>query len=310
MPKTSHKKPTAEYITPLYINGLQGRVLHMPAPKRYTREILLVYGHHSSLERLVGLAETFNDYGAVTMPDLPGFGGMDSFYKIHQKPSLDAMADYLATFVKLHYRRRRFTVAGLSYGFLVVTRMLQRYPDIAKKVDLVISVVGFTHHDEFNFSRPRFLFYKNGARFFSHRLPAIFFRNVILNSILLRIFYNRTHNAKQKFVDLTKTERKAATEFEIYLWHCNDVRTYMYSAVTFLTVDNCQVPLKVPVWHVSVEEDHYFNNHVVEQHMQVIFDEFHSAPATFKHHSMTIIADKAASAPFVPAELRALLAKQ
>ena len=123
-----------EYVVSLNMNGLRGRMLRMPAKKSKKREILLVYGHHSSLERMYSLAEVLNDYGAVTLPDLPGFGGMNSFYKLGEKPDMDTMADYLASVVKLRYKSRRITIVGVSYGFTVVTRMLQLYPDIAKKV--------------------------------------------------------------------------------------------------------------------------------------------------------------------------------
>ncbi len=63
----------ADYIAPLNMNGMQGRMLRMPAPKSYKREILFIYGHHSSLERWFGFSQVLNRYGAVTMPDLPGF---------------------------------------------------------------------------------------------------------------------------------------------------------------------------------------------------------------------------------------------
>src|SRR5579863_9493933 len=119
MPKTSSKN-LADYVVQLNINGLRGRMLRLPA-KRRNREILLIYGHHASLERFFGLAEMLNDYGAVTMPDLPGFGGMQSFYRLGITPSIDNLADYLATFIKLRYKRRRLTIIGLSFGFTVVT---------------------------------------------------------------------------------------------------------------------------------------------------------------------------------------------
>src|SRR5205085_11669969 len=101
MPHKVTRNPV-DYIVPLNINGLEGRVMHLPAPKTKKagqREILFVYGLHSSLERWWGLTQVLNRYGAVTMPDLPGFGGMDSFYTIGKKPTLDNMADYLAAFV-------------------------------------------------------------------------------------------------------------------------------------------------------------------------------------------------------------------
>ncbi len=129
----------ADYILPLNINGLQGRMLRLPSTGRKKREIMYIYGHHSSLERNFGVAEYLNKYGSVTVPDLPGFGGMDSFYKISKEPTLDNMADYLASFIKLRYKKQKFTLTGLSLGFMIITRMLQRYPEIAKQVDVLVS---------------------------------------------------------------------------------------------------------------------------------------------------------------------------
>src|SRR5689334_19455199 len=136
MPQKSPQNP-ADFIVPLNINGLEGRMLHMPAAKKgRNREILLIYGHHAMLERWWGLVQNLNDYGTVTMPDLPGFGGMDSFAKIGRKPTIDAFADYMAAFIKLRYKRKRVTMVAISFGFVVATRMLQRYPELTKKVDL------------------------------------------------------------------------------------------------------------------------------------------------------------------------------
>lgn len=315
MVKPSHKKP-ADYITPLYINGMQGRMLHMPAkaskrPKADTphREILFVYGHHASLERYWGIMEDLNDYGAVTMPDLPGFGGMDSFYKVGKKPTLDNLADYLASFVKLRYQRKQVTIIGFSFGFVVVTRMLQRYPDLAKRVNLLISALGFTHRDDFSFTARRHNFYLQTARIFSHRAAAIFFRNVLLNPAVLRLAYSRTYNAREKFVQQTKAERRETMNFEIYLWHCNDVRTHMTTSVAFLTLDNCQVTVNLPVWHIVVDADRYFDKHRVEQHMRVVFSDFHSAASKMKSHGPSVILTKKEARPIIPAKIRQLLSE-
>ncbi len=170
---------TQDHIQPLNMNGLTGRMLYMPAPKNKKRHILLIYGHHSSLERMYGVAEDLNQYGSITMPDLPGFGGMDAFYKAGLKPTLDNFADYLAAFIKLRFKDKKITIAGMSFGFVIATRMLQKYPKLTTKVDLMISVVGFCHHDDIIFTRPRFLFYRYTAAFFDHRLTAPFFHNVV-----------------------------------------------------------------------------------------------------------------------------------
>jgi pimeloyl-ACP methyl ester carboxylesterase len=299
----------AEYIVPLNMNGLKGRLLRLPPPKRKKREMLVLYGHHSTLERWYALAQVINEYGGVTMPDLPGFGGMDSFYKIGEKPDLDTMADYLASVIKLRYKGRRFTIIGLSYGFIVVTRMLQRYPEIAKKVDMLLSVVGFAHHDDFTFSRTRRFSYLLGAGIFTRRLTGAFFHSIILSPLILRTFYSRTHNAKNKFIGLTVAEKRALTEFEIHLWRINEVRTYMTTSISMLTLNNCKQQVDLPVWHVAVKKDYYFDNRMVEQHMRIIFTDFTMAEANLEGHTPTIISGKSETSKFLPKKFCDLLRK-
>lgn len=294
---------------PLYINGLNGRMLRVPPPEGTNREILFVYGHHSTLERWWGLIQVLNDYGAVTAPDLPGFGGMDSFYKIGQKPTLDAMADYLAAFIKMRYKRRRVSIAGLSFGFIVVTRMLQRYPDLAKKVDLLVSVVGFAHRDDFTFTKRRHTAYVSAARLLSGRLPSIFFKNVLLHPSLLRAVYAKTHNAKHKFKDATPEEFNRLMDFEVHLWHANDPRTHMATTVEMLTVNNCGKRVDLPVWHVAVAGEKYFDNTMVEQHYRVIFSEFNQALSKLNNHAPSVLATKKEAQPLVPKEIREVLSK-
>ena len=133
-PKTQNPE---DYIQPLLMNGLEGRMLHMPAPKGKSREMLFVYGHHASLERQFGVMQVLNRYGSVTMPDLPGFGGMEPLYKIGLKPSIDNLADYLAAFVKMRYKRKKVTIIAMSLGFAITTRMLQRCPELTKKMQSI-----------------------------------------------------------------------------------------------------------------------------------------------------------------------------
>jgi pimeloyl-ACP methyl ester carboxylesterase len=310
MPQKSIPNP-ADYIVPLNINGLEGRMLRMPAPKKYKREILFIYGHHSSLERWWGVMLNLNRYGAVTMPDLPGFGGMDSFYKVHKDASIDNFADYLATFVKLRYKNKRVMIVGMSLGFVMVTRMLQKYPELCDKVELLVSYVGFSHYQDFSFSKVRWAFYRYTAGFFSHRLPAIFFRYVCLSPIILKTVYRHTYNAREKFHGLVAEEINEITKFEIRLWHDNDVRTYMKTTTEFLTLDNCKVKVNLPVQHIAVAADRYFDNNVVEQHLRVIFSDF-TLLTTIKvgNHAPSIIADEKAAAPFMPPKLRSILSKQ
>ncbi|HTB49299.1 MAG TPA: alpha/beta fold hydrolase [Verrucomicrobiae bacterium] len=308
MPKKLPKTP-ADYIAPLNINGLEGRMLHVPGPSTRKREILLVYGHHAMLERWWGLVENLNQYGTVTMPDLPGFGGMDSFYTIGIRPTVDAFADYLAAFVKLRYRRKRVTIVAISYGFVVVTRMLQRYPELTKKVDLLVSLVGFMHKDDFVYPVPRRNFYQHATRFFATRPSAVFIRYFCLNRFVLKTLYAKLPNSKRRMIEVTPQEFNATMDFEVKMWQANDVRTHWLTTSQFFTLDNCTKQIDLPVMHVVSKEDHYFNNEIVKQHMLVVFNDYRRFVAHSEAHTPSVLADKKAMGVMLPPGLRRILSK-
>lgn len=303
MPRKASENP-ADYIVPLNVNGLQGRMLKAPATGKKDGEILLIYGHHALLERWWSLVQNLQAYGNVTMPDLPGFGGMDSFTKIGKKPDIDAYADYLAAFVKLRYRRKTVTVIGISFGFVVLTRMLQRYPELTKKVRLVVSLVGFMHRDDFIYTRRQRNLYRRVTRLFAARPIPTFIRYCCLNRWVLRSLYVRLPNSKRRMIEVSPEEFEATMDFEVQLWQANDVRTHWLTTSEFLNVDNCQVRLKLPVIHVASQEDHYFNNEIVKQHMLVVFKDYKRYVARSKAHTPSVLADKKAAGVLLPPALR------
>lgn len=305
MPKVY--KQSADYILPLYMNGLAGRMLRMPAPKRKRREILVIYGHHASLERMEGLAEFLNKFGAVTIPDLPGFGGMQSFYKIGKKPTIDNMADYLAAFIKLRYRNKRLTIAGVSYGFLVVAKMLQKNPDIVKKVDLVFSLAGFVHYKDFRFKKTTFITFKYATPVLSTRMPATFIRYVLFQGLFIKAAYKLVEGKNEKLRDINEDERKRRINFEVQLWQINDVRTYMATASSMFTINLCDVHVDLPIYHISVKSDRYFNNILVEQHMRTIFSDFELVEANVPTHAASVLATAKEAEPYITPRIRRLL---
>lgn len=301
--------PKTDNVQPLLMNGLTGRMLVLPPKSKRKREILLIYGQHASIERMYSLAEELSRYGTVTLPDLPGFGGMEDFYKLGMKPDLDSMADYLAAFVKLKFRRKRLSIIGVSYGFIVATRMLQKYPELSKKVDLIVSIVGLVHHEDFKFSdatmrRARFI-----TKLCSFKASSWLIKTLILRGPVIRLAYSLVANKHSKLKDANKPERRKRVDFEIVLWKINDIRTYMYSINGMLHLDLCNTRIKLPVYHVSVDGDQYFDNYKVEQHMRVIFDDFTMFEARLGAHMPTIVASAKEVAPLVPAGLRRLLTK-
>jgi pimeloyl-ACP methyl ester carboxylesterase len=304
------EKDPAEYILPLHVNGLNGRMMAAPSTARKKREILVVYGHHATLERWWSLVQNLTPYGNVTMPDMPGFGGMESFHKINTKPTIDAFADYLAAFIKLRYRNKRVTIYAISYGFVVVTRMLQKYPALAKKVDLLVSVVGFMHKDDLNFTPANQKFYKFVARFFATRPVAFFIRYACLNKFILTHFYTKMPSSKRRMIEVTPEEFSRSMEFEVRLWQANDVRTHWLTTSEFLDLDNCRQHVALPVTHISSKYDYYVNNLVVEEHMHQVFSDYVNIMARSKAHVPSVIADKKAMSVLVPPKLRQLLRKK
>ena len=297
-----------EYIQPLYMNGLNGRVLHRPAKKSGQREMLLLYGSHSSIERMAAFAEELNKYGDITLPDWPGFGDMDSLFKIGEKPDLDAMADYLASFVRLRYKKRHFTIIGMSYGFIVATRMLQKHPQIAKQVDLIVSIAGFARADDFHVPRRNFYAMKYGTWLLRHRFPTLLARLAIRPSTV-RMTYNAMANRHSKMKGADYAERKLRIDFEVNLWKINDLRTYFYTAYTMFTLDLCNQHVEnVPLYHIAIANDQFFNNHLVEQHLNVIYPKVTVVKAHLPAHMPTVIATAKEVAPFFPSKLRRVLA--
>ncbi len=301
MSKTAKK--AADYILPLNMNGLSGRMLRMAPPKNKKIEILFIYGHHASLERYFGVAELINKYGGVTVPDLPGFGGMEPFYKIGEKANIDNYADYLASFVKLRFKNKKFVLAGYSLGIPIITRMLQKYPELTSRVQMIISIAGFTDKDDFAFSRKRYWIYRIATLFFSRRLPSLFYKHLILRPIYIRYIYQHMFNSKQKFKGKKADELKRAIEMEVSLWRNNDPRTYMATALMMFTL---QLPGKgyidLPIYHAGVVNDHYFKNILVEQHMRAIYSDFHGGKIKTPTHAPSIVATAKEATFFVPKE--------
>lgn len=303
------KKPE-DFIVPLNMNGLEGRLLRMPSKKRPQREILLIYGHHAVLERWWGLVENLSQYGNVTMPDLPGFGGMESFYKINTRPDIDAFADYLASFVKLRYRKKRITIYAISYGFVVVTRMLQRYPELAKRVDMLISFAGFMDKSDISYGGRKKGFYAWVGRFLATRPVAILVRYVGLNKFVLKNLYTTFPNSKKRMAELGPEEFTNSINFELILWQANDVRTHWLTTSEFINLNNLDRHIALPIVHVVSEKDHYLNNIRVEQHMRQIFSEYMQFVARTEAHVPSVLADRKAMAVMLPAGLRRELSKK
>jgi pimeloyl-ACP methyl ester carboxylesterase len=301
-----------DYIVDIEINGLKGRMVDAPARDTAAKgvNILYVHGHHSSLERLRGVAELLADYGNICMPDLPGFGGMDHLYKIDQEPTIDALADYLMSFAHLHYgKRKKITIIGLSTGFLVVTRMLQKYPELTGRVDGVISMAGFVHGDAFLFTTNRKLFYKFTSKIFTFKTSSFLLRELVFRKWFIGTAYTKTRNAKARFSGLSLKELNKMVDFEVNLWRKNHVRTHFFTYLEMfkadLVTDSPKIPLKLV--HVAIGGDQYFDSKVVEQHLRIIYQNVKVIHHDMGKHAVSVVGTKADAEEFFPREGREYL---
>jgi pimeloyl-ACP methyl ester carboxylesterase len=277
-------------IKSLHFNGMQGRYLTLPRPPKKNRDILLIYGHHASLERMKGLALALNKYGSITMPDLPGFGGMDSFYKIGRKPDIDQLAEYLASYIKLRYKKKRFTIIGISFGFIIITRMLQLYPRLADQIDFVVAGVGFLSHHDIKYPKSKQFAWKCATTINSTRFFSWITKNIVLNRHVIKLLFDISD--RKRLGNETEEERRNRINFEINLWRENDVRTHFYT-----------------LWHLSVDNDQYLDAHSAREHIKAVYSNYKHASVESDKHAPTVVASAEEAMNFIPLALRRALNK-
>ena len=299
-----------KYIEPLYMNGLHGRMLRLPSQNpNYKREMLLIYGHHSSIERMQGFVEILSHYGNITVPDLPGFGGMEAFYKIGEKPTIENYADYIAAFVKLRYKRKKFVLIGMSFSVPIYVRMLQKYPELVKKVDLCISLVGFVHKEDFCLPKKYMIPIKILSFVGSKKIPAALFKGMILRERPVKLMYKLVADKHGKLLDAGPEDRARRIDMETKLWVVNDFRTKMFTQLEMFRVDLCNIKLDTKMCHMNPRNDIYFDKKVVDQHMQIIFSKFESCETPFEAHAPSVTATAKDIIPFIPKRIIQILKK-
>jgi pimeloyl-ACP methyl ester carboxylesterase len=236
-------KRLVEGVTSLRMNNLQGRMLRVTSKSAKQQEILVIYGRNMSIEAVEQFAFALARYGNVTVPDLPGLGGMTSFYKIKEKPTLDNYAAYLAAFIKLRYKNRRLTIVALDSGLPMAVRMLQRYPLVGTKITQIISLGGFVH------------------------------RHDMASSLVKRAFNRVRHDviSSKPFAAIAK----ATQDIKRIVTRDNapkaDTRTSAYIDRWLLSLDVCHGGTLAKLHHVYGIANVKLDEQVLEQHLLVIF---------------------------------------
>jgi pimeloyl-ACP methyl ester carboxylesterase len=297
---------TAGMITPLEVRGLRGRMMVHPSRRADGggRTIIFVYGIHASLERFYGVIHFFARFGRVMVPDLPGFGGMEPFYKVGQSPSLDGYGDYLAKFIEQEAPEGELTLVGLSYGFMVITRMLQRHAELHGRVRMILSVMGL--------ALGRDLALKPVVRWLGIAMFAAGKRQplaelaqfVMTRPWVLKLSYGANHPKMQA---LAPEERPDFIAFEAFLWRCNDMRTYCSCLEELFRLHDTGARVPLEVQHIDTANDHWLNVRTTERDIRAQYADLTVHHSNLRHHGGTAYTDETEPEVMIPATVQALL---
>lgn len=303
----------SDYVYNFRCYGLRGRYWDAPAYKSQHNQhlIVMIYGHHASLERNQGILQHLRHFGRVLIFDLPGFGGMESFYKIKEKPTLDNYVSFIHLFLKRKIpANQKFTLISMSLGFIMVTRLLSLHPAYSRRIPLLISLVGFLRGKNLRFTPLRRFLYLLGSRLIATRPGAFIFRYLILNSWVIKAFYANTKLAKAKFAQMSQQETEQALETEVRLWQDNDVRTWAYTSRLMLEINLVGESIKNDLHHITVREDQFLDGNLNLSDLKQTYGSVVCHQIPLQQHAPTTIADDKEAGRFISPALKALLKKQ
>lgn len=256
MPKKSKQtKPTT-----LRINRLRGRMLNLPAPRgKASNEILLVYGAHASIESVNAFAKLLNRFGSVSVPDLPGIGGMTSFYTINEQPTVDNFASYIASFIEFRYHRKRnISIVCIGEGTLFVTRMLQNHQKAASKIKSVTAIGGILHKNDIpNINSNRII--KRITYRFLLTGPVAW----CIERFRFKWLIKATHSLKG--------QPQQIRDLDAQLWQVCDMRTHVYIKSQLLKVDLCQQKVDKNLRIIWANMPPKIDLKALEQHALIVY---------------------------------------
>lgn len=299
-------------VFPLEVGGLHGRQLKLAAREGQDRDILLVYGVHSSMERMYTTAKFHSRYGRVWMPDLPGFGGMDSFYKIGRVADIDDYADYLYTYIRTcKLDTKKLRIVAMSFGFLVVTRMLQKYPELTENVEFVVSFVGFGRTSDFSVDTLDKTYNKILMKLTDTKLGGNLVGTLLFNKLSLRVLFAifRVINPNPKYRHNTKESRASAQEMELELWSKNDARTkfHTYRVLADFDLTKGQKPINLDLYDMITPADQYFDSQAVSKTLARLFTSSSTYMANLKLHAPSVIGNEDDVANIYPEAIKKIL---
>lgn len=284
MKQQTSQGPIKDYV----FHGLKGRYGHWPAKSpRAKRTFVVVYGQHATIERTGAVIGALCEFGDVYIADNPGFGGMDSGYKIGRYPDLEFFAEHLMNFIDRHVDRdRQLTLLGISYGFQIISATLHRYPLLQSRVEDVVCFVGFVQPSDFRMPP-------------SYRLPMVYLGALpgktwlgskVLQALIRKrvvvAIYLLTKPIQVKFKRLKSSEAKHYAGEQAELWMINDHRTHAATAWDFVKKNDLthhRLPLNIV--HIGIPSDHIIDNSRVRQALKSMYSRLKAYDLQMEYHA-------------------------
>ncbi len=289
------------FIQPFFINGLEGRFIYYPSKQNPKNNILIVYDIDSNIEKWWGLVIALSRFGNVTMMDLPGMGGMDSFYKIKQLPTVYNYGNYLAAFIKLRFRRKRLHLIGLGYGVAIITSMLNQNDNLVRKFISINSINGYIHHDDFILTR--FNKIATTANYYLFALLPL--------SFLVKPFTLTNSYLREKYVSgiSSKNVKEFGKQFlERFIYDLEnetDLRTRFFIYHDLLKLDLCNKQYNIPFKHINIGSNNLkLANKFVEQHFRIVYRNYTYLPSKLVRKIPLVLNDPSIALKMLPNKLR------
>lgn len=142
----------------------------------------------------------------------------------------------------------------------------------------------------------------------SKKIPAyvvtkLFLKEPLVRSILKIDYLNR----KQRKSNLDAIRDRINLDSK--LWVLNDFRTAIYTYLEVFKINLCDKQISTPIYHLTPEGDHFFDKNVVQQHMQIIFSNYHDLKSVDNVHLPSITASKDEVKAYIPKKVIDLLKK-
>ena len=248
-------------------------------PNRLSKNnILYIPDILSSLDLSWNIINLFHDYGNITAIDLPGIGGMEAFHLIKQKNKIDNFADYIASFIKLRYKNKKLIVVANGFGFIAITRTLQKYPILIKNIKIVVSINGISRYDALKLSFRKRAIIKLLA--FTGDLSKLIFLSFFKNQLMdMNLYTNNKHRIYLE--NLSKTDNKYMHKKLIE----NDYRTNVSMLNEIIKVDNCNKRLDLHLWNL-VLNDNCIDQKINEQHLRITYKKYNHSLSQINYYDL------------------------